>query len=403
MSLPADDLLTDDAFEAGVARSQSTALLVGGGALGLLLVAGLIWPQAAASSYLVAYLFWTGISLGCLGLTLLHHLVGGQWGLPIRRPLEAGAATIFLMAALFLPVAFGMSRLYPWTNPELAAELGAKGAYYLNATAFLQRAAFYFALWAALAAAANLWSRSQDTAETSAPSRRLHAIAGPSLVALFLTASFAAIDWAMSLEPRWASTIYGAMVIVGDVLATMALMILVTVSFLRSRPIHEVATPSRLADLGNLLLAFTMLWAYMSFSQFLIIWSGNLAEETPWYLRRTAGGWQWVALLLIVVHFFLPFFVLLFRDNKRDPRTLRVVAGLVLVMHMIDLTWLVIPAFTGPSGPAIPWGQLPMILVAMAGVGGAWLAAFLWWLRRAPLVPLRDPNLLIALQHQGGH
>ncbi|WP_165223135.1 hypothetical protein [Aquisphaera insulae] len=403
MSLPADDFLTDDALRAEVAQARSTALMVGGGGLALLLVMGLIWPQPAASSYLVAYLFWTGISLGCLGLTLLHHLVGGQWGLPLRRPLEAGASVIVPMAVLFLPVVLGMSKLYPWTAPELARELGAKATYYLNPTSFLERAAFYFAAWIALALLANYWSRLQDGTESPAPSRRLQFIAGPAIVVLFLTVSFAAIDWAMSLEPRWASTIYGPMVIVGDVLATMALMILTTVSLSRSREIREVATPSRLADLGNLLLAFTMLWAYMSFSQFLIIWSGNLAEETPWYLRRTAGGWQWVALLLILAQFFLPFLVLLFRDNKRDPKTLKVVASLVLLMHLVDLTWLVIPAFPGASGPAIPWGQLPMILVAMAGVGGIWLAAYLWRLASAPLVPLRDPHLLIALQHTGGH
>ena len=201
---------------------------------------------------------------------------------------------------------------------------------------------------------------------------------------LFLTSSFAAIDWGMSLEPGWASTIYGPMLVTGQALSTLALMIVVAGILASDRHMSDAVTPGRLHDLGNLLLAFVMLWAYMAFSQFLIIWSGNLSEETPWYIRRTHGGWQWVALLLIGFHFFLPFFVLLFRENKRQTRMLPRVAALVLAMHLVDLIWLILPAWSDMASPRIPWGDLPLVLVATAGIGGIWVAAFLWRLKGWP-------------------
>ena len=210
-----------------------------------------------------------------------------------------------------------------------------------------------------------------------APSLRLQGLAGPGAVVLFLAGTFSAIDWGMSLEPRWPSTIYGALVIVGDALATMAFMIAVSSLLARTRPMAEIATPGRLNDLGNLLLAFVMLWAYMSFCQFLIIWSGNLAEEIPWYLRRTRGGWQWVALTLVVFQFFLPFFYLLFRENKRRPSPLLRVAFSVLALRWVELVWLVIPASSDPARPQIRWIEIPIAVVATAGIGGLWLAVLI--------------------------
>jgi len=405
MSVPHRHAIPDDALRARLDRLQTRALLIGGVGLALCLAGGLIWPSRFFASYLVAFFYWIGITLGCIGLTMLHHLVGGQWGLPIRRPMEAGASTVLPMAVLFLPLALNLPALYRWARPEevrLDAELAHKSAY-LNVPFFLGRTAFYFVVWAAFAAMLRGWSRAQDEDVDPSPSRRLQALSGPGLVILFLTSSFAAIDWGMSLEPRWASTIYGPMLVTGEALATLALMIVVAGILASDRAMADAVTPGRLHDLGNLLLAFVMLWAYMNFSQFLIIWSGSLSEETPWYIRRTHGGWQWVALLLIGFHFFLPFFVLLFRESKRQPQLLLRVASLVLAMHLVDLIWLVVPASSDLTSPRIPWGDLPPILAAMAGIGGIWVGAFLWQLKGGPLVPLNDPNLSPALEHQGAH
>jgi hypothetical protein len=182
-------------------------------------------------------------------------------------------------------------------------------------------------------------------------------------------------------------------------------MMIVVVDVLAAEPpMAEAATSGRLQDLGNLLLAFTMLWAYLSFSQYLIIWSGNLPEEIPWYLRRARGPWEGVGLALVLFHFFLPFFVLLFREIKRQARLLVQVAWLVLGMHWLDLVWLIIPAATDPSSPRIDWGTVLLSLVTLAGIGGIWTAVFTWRLKGWPLIPLHDPNLELALEqaHSGG-
>ena len=300
MSLPSDQAMPGAALQAQLDRLQVRSLWVGVIGLALCVAGALIWPHRFFAAYLVGFLFWIGIALGSLGITMLHHLVGGSWGLPVRRPMEAGAMTLLPLAVLFLPVAFNLPILYPWARPEevrLDEDLYRKTAY-LNVSFFLIRALAYFAIWIVFAFLLRRWSRAQDETTDPAPSHRLQQMSGPGLVLLFLTGTFAAIDWGMSLEPNWASTIYGTMLIVGQALSTLALMLVVAIMLAVDRPMNEVATPARLHDLGNLLLAFVMLWAYMAFSQFLIIWAGDLSEEIPWYLRRTHGGWQWIALLL---------------------------------------------------------------------------------------------------------
>jgi hypothetical protein len=382
---------------------QSRSLVVGCAGLLICLVAWAISPVHFYPAYLVGYLFWIGIALGCSGLTMLHHLTGGSWGLVIRRPLESGAATVLPLALLFLPLAFGVSTLYPWARAGSSGhEAAVESSPYLNESFFLIRAAVYFVFWITLALVLNGWSDRQDLTTNSTPSRRLQAISGPGTILLFLAGTFSAIDWGMSLDRGWTSTIYGPMVIVGDALATLAITIVVALLLASARPMSEIATPGRLNDLGNLLLTFVMLWAYMAFSQFLIIWAGNLSEEIPWYLRRTRAGWQWVALALIVFHFFLPFFVLLMRGNKRQPRFLLRVALLILMMHWVDLIWLVVPASTDPANPSIPWAEIPLSGVALIGIGGISTSFFIRQLKRRPLVPLNDPNLVEALEHAGG-
>jgi hypothetical protein len=397
------NMSADQDLRSRLDQFQNRSLVAGCAGLLLCLVAWAISPVHFFPAYLVGYLFWLGIALGCSGLTMLHHLTGGSWGLVIRRPLESGAATVLPLALLFLPLAFGVSTLYPWARAASSGhEAALESSPYLNEPFFFIRAAVYFVVWITLALLLNGWSNRQDLTSDSTPSRRLQAISGPGTVLLFLAGTFSAIDWAMSLDTRWSSTIYGPMVIVGDALATLAMMIVVALLLASARPMSEIATPGRLNDLGNLLLTFVMLWAYMSFCQFLIIWSGNLAEEIPWYLRRTRGGWQWVALALILFHFFLPFFVLLLRDTKRQSKFLLRVALLILVMHWVDLIWLVIPASTDPATPSIPWAELPLSAVAIIGIGGISTSFFISQLKRRPLVPLNDPTLVEALEHAGG-
>jgi hypothetical protein len=405
MTLLSDQAMPGVALRAQLDRLQVRSLWVGVIGLALCVAGALMWPHRFFTSYLVGFLFWIGFALGSLGITMLHHLVGGSWGLPVRRPMEAGAMTLLPLAVLFLPVAFNLPTLYPWARPEevrLDEDLYHKTAY-LNVSFFLIRAVAYFGVWIVFAFLLRRWSRAQDQTTDPVPSHRLQQMSGPGLVLLFLTGTFAAIDWGMSLEPNWASTIYGTMLIVGEALSTLALMIGVAIMLAVDRPMSEVATPARLHDLGNLLLAFVMLWAYMAFSQFLIIWAGDLSEEIPWYLRRTHGGWQWIALFLITFHFFLPFFVLLFRESKTQSRLLLRVACLVIVTHVVDLIWLVIPASVDVASPRIPWSDLPLILAATAGIGGIWVATFVWYLKGAPLIPLNIPDLTLTLEHAGGH
>jgi hypothetical protein len=407
MSIDAGARMPDDELRGRLEQVQGRALVVGAAGLVVCAAAWLLWPGSFYHGYLVGYVFWLGISLGCLGLTMLHHLVGGGWGLPIRRPMESAGVTLLPLAILFLPVALGLPHLYEWALPDVVKAdpvLLAKSSY-LNPGFFLGRTAGYFAIWLVMALLIDRLSAAQDQQTDLGPSRWLGGMAGPGLILLFLTGSFAAIDWMMSLEPHWVSSIYGAMVVVGQGLSTLAMLVVFAVRMSDRRPMSEAVAPGRLHDLGNLMLAFTMLWAYMAFSQYLIIWSGNLPEEIPWYLRRARGAWQWVALALIVFHFFLPFFALLFRENKRYGRLLVRVAVWILAMHWLDLAWLIIPASVeidrSSRESQVPWGAVLVSLVSLAGVGGIWLAAFVWRLKAWPLIPLNDPNLNVVLEHDG--
>ncbi|HXG33601.1 MAG TPA: hypothetical protein VNJ11_09560 [Bryobacteraceae bacterium] len=341
-------------------------------------------PDQFFRSYLFAYLFWIGIALGCFAIVMLHHLVGGSWGVVIRRLLESGAGTLPLMAVLILPLLAGLPRLYVWARPEAVAgdELLRHKAPYLNVPFFLGRLVFYFAVWIVLAHLLNKWSEEQDRTLSPQVKARLQLLSGPGLVLYGLTVTFASVDWVMSLEPHWFSTIYGILFMTGEALATLAFVILALLVLVRRKPMADVLRPGHFHDLGNLMLAFVMLWAYVCFSQFLIIWSGNLPEEIPWYLRRLDGGWAWVAVALIVFHFALPFVLLLSRQNKQRLEILAGIAGGVLLVRLVDLFWMVMPAFH-PGGFRVHW----MDLLMPVGIGGLWLAAFVWRLKRRPLLP----------------
>ena len=395
-------MIVGESIKLQLDRVQGFALIAAIAGLVGSAITGLIWPYALLPAYLVGFLFWVGIALGCLSLIMLHNLTGGHWGRLIRRPLEAGAWTIVPMALLFIPIALGLIFLYPWADPEIVATDAAirHKAAYLNPTAFVLRSAIAFLIWIALAFLLNRAAAIRDRKGGDIPTWSYN-LSGPGLALLFFTGSFAAIDWGMSLEPDWYSTIYGVMVLVGWGLLTFATMIVATSLLARSEPVATTATPGKLQDLGNLMLAFVMLWAYMAFSQFLIIWSGNLAEEIPWYLRRLKGGWEYVAFALVVFHFFVPFFALLFRDIKRNSQVILWVALSVIVMHLVDLTWLVLPARGEPlgSGPLIPWGAVMLVPVTTAGIGGVSVWTFLWNLKRRPLVLDDRPALHRGAEH----
>jgi hypothetical protein len=388
-----------DSLRPHLERLQRRSLAVG--LVGLALCAGGAWrgPGQFFQSYLPAYLFWIGISLGCLAIVMLHHLVGGGWGLPVRRLLEAGSGTLLLMAALFLPLLFGLRDLYIWARPqEVAADpLLQHKSLYLNVPAFVVRAVVYFVVWIGMAYLLNKWSGEQDRTAEASLTRRLQYLSGPGLVLYGLTVTFSSIDWVMSLEPHWHSTIYGLLFMAGYALEGVAFAIIVAHLLARRGPLAAVALPARFHDLGNLTLTFVLLWTYMAFAQFLIVWAENLTDEIPWYLHRTMGGWQGIALVLILLQFALPFALLLSRATKRSSYALSLVAVLILAMRMVDLFWLVVPAFH-PMRLSVHW----MDGVAPIGIGGIWLAVFAWHLKGKPLVPLHDPRLQTALEPEGG-
>jgi hypothetical protein len=347
-------------------------------------------------AYLVAWLFAAGVTLGCLAIAMLHHLSRGGWGLMIRRTLEAATRTLPVVLLLALPLAFGMRDLYPWARPEVVAAdpiLQAKHAY-LNVPFFWIRLVFFFAVWGGFAFLLNRTSLEQDRGADPALTRRMQLISAPGLVIYCLLATFAGVDWLMSLQPRWFSTMYGVYFFGSQGLAGMAFVIVFAAWLARRAPMEQVLTRHFFHDYGKLLLTFVMLWAYFSFSQFLIIWAGNEPEEIVWFVHRLRGGWGVVALLLVVLHFALPFALLLSRDLKRNPRLLGGLALGMLAMRWIDLLWQTEPAF---PHPALSW-QHPAALLA---VGGLWFAAFLRELKKRPLLPINDPYLPEAIAHEG--
>ncbi len=382
-----------------LARLERLSLVVG--AIGLLGggVGALTNHEQFFRSWLIGFLFCLGLSLGSLALLMLQHMSGGQWGLVGRRVFEAASRTLPFLAIAFIPLLFGLPALFKWARPELVStdHILQFKAPYLNVNFFIGRAVLYFVVWLLCSWLLNKWSAQQDrgeTAVTPADTRRFRVVSAPGLVAYVMTMTFASTDWVMSLDAHWYSTIFGFIFVAGQGLSAFAFVIAVLAALSTSEPYARYLSKGHFHDYGKLLLAFVMLWAYFSFSQFLIIWAGNLPEEIPFFKERLEHGWQYLSLFLVLGHFVLPFLLLLSRDIKRRPKLLARIAIAILVMRYVDLVWLVEPMFEHQGFP-IHW----MDVVVPAGLLGAWLFLFARQLRSRPLLPMNDPFFKEAFAH----
>ena len=387
-----------------LSRVQTRALIVGVVGFVVLLVSAFFDRKQFFQAYIVGFTFWSGIAVGSLALLMLQHLTGGGWGLVIRRILEASTRTLPLVVLLFIPIIIGAHSLYEWTDPAvLEANKVVRGKTpYLNLQFFTIRAAVFFGVWLILAFFLNKWSLEQDRTGDRAYAKNMQVLSGPGMVLLIFSVTFAAIDWFMSLEPEWSSTIYGFIFVASWSLSALAFTIAVIANLAKSEPMNRIVAALHFHDLGKLLLALVMLWAYFAFSQFLIIWSGNLPEEIHWYMTRMHGAWGVIIITVAILHFGAPFLFLLSRSLKRNPSKLVIVAGLVLVMRVIDLWWMLIPAFTHEHFPV---RTILLYVVSPIAIGGLWIAFFTYQLGKRALIPINDPQFesVMEQQHQSGH
>jgi len=384
-----------------LSRVRTRALAIGVVLSALLIVGAFIDRAQFFHAYLVAFIFWAGITVGSLALLMLQHLTGGAWGLVIRRSLEAATRTLPLVLILFVPIIIGLNQIYPWTNRaemDQVPALREKAAHYLNPGFFMIRAAVYFALWSLMALLLNWLSVQQDRTADPGLRKRIQLVSGPGLGILILSVTFASIDWVMSLQPAWSSTIFGLIFVASWSLSALAFGIVVMSWLSKREPMNAVVQTSHFHDWGNLLLALVMLWTYFAFSQYLIIWSGNLPEETVWYVARKHDGWGVIALAIVILQFAFPFLTLLSRAAKKSPQKLALLAVLILVMRIVDVIWLVEPTFNREHFH-LSW----MDGVAPIAMGGLWLATFAWQLQKRSLLPISDPQLEQALEAHARH
>ena len=352
-------------------------------------------PTVFMRGYLISYMDWLGVCLGSMVILMIRHLTGGGWGMVIRRILGASMRTVPLMAALFVPLAiFGLPRLYPWAKPlESIQDSTIRGHLehnkfvlngYLNTQGFILRAILYFAIWFLLVYLLSKWSKEQNSPPMRDNSARFKVVAGPGIILYAFTISFAAIDWVMSLDPSWISTIYGLLFVAGELIVALGFAIVVERILYRYKPMSVLLRPEFVHDHGKFMLTFIMVWAYFSFSQWLIIWAGNLPTEITWYMRRLHGGWGFVGLFLVLFHFAIPFGILLSRPFKRDITKLVWLACWMLFARYVDLFWMIEPNFSATF--TVTWADL----LIPFGMGGLWIAYFCRNLASLPLLPAYD-------------
>jgi hypothetical protein len=359
-------------------------------------------PDEFFRAYLLAFMAWLGVTLGSMAILMLRHLTKGAWGMVIRRILGAAMRCVPLMAALFIPLLFGIHRLYIWARPlnevadkHLREHLEEITKTYLTVNGFIIRAAIYFAIWIALSYFLTKWSAEQDHPPMRDNSARFKALSGPGIILYGFTITFAVIDWIMSIDPSWISTIFGLSFLIGQVLSALCFAVVVERILFDYKPMSELLKPEQVHDHGKFMLAFIMVWAYFSFSQWLIIWAGNLPEEITWYMRRLNGGWGYVGLFLVLFHFAGPFVLLISRPFKRDIIRLVWLAGWLLLMRYVDLFWVIEPNFSVTFN--ITW----LDVVVPIAMGGLWLAYFFRNLSTRPLVPAYDVFAVEVLE--AGH
>ena len=389
---------SNDTNEGGIQNAlsgvQKAALTIG---ILASLAIGFGWTQdksAVQHAYLHSYLFWLAPTVGSLSLYMLHQLTGGRWGAAIRRILEAGMRTIPFMALAFIPIVLWMQDLYPWARPDEVKgdALLEHKASWLNPSFFIVRAAAYFVIWFVLSKVMLGVSKKRDMGDHAA-AKTARLTAGPGFLVYALTMTFASFDWAMSLEPHWFSTMYGAIFLVGQGLATMTFAIMFSAWLSKRDPFSKLLAPNHFHDLGTLTFAMVLLHAYTNFSQYLIIWSGNLNEETPWVHVRSSTSWQHLAQTLVMFHFFVPFFLLLSRKNKQAPKIVAGIAALLCLSRFLDIAWYIGPAFH-PEGFHVSWIDLVMPFA----LGGLWVAFFVQMFKNRPLVSAQDLELAGSLQ-----
>jgi hypothetical protein len=376
---------------------QQRSLVIG--VLGALasIAGAFLAPDSFYSAYLTGYMFWLGLSLGCMAILMLYHLVGGAWGTVIRRLLESGMMTLPLMFVLFIPILLNLPKLYRWSradvlsDPKTDPKIVEIAHSYLNFNGILTRYIVYFVIWIGMAYLLNRWSTEQDS-RAGQSTLRFRALSSIGLVIYSLTISFAVIDWVMSLQARWISTIYGPLFVAGEALSAFCFCVVIESILGKRKPMSDYLSDTEVHDHGKFMLAFVMVWAYFNFSQWLIIWAGNLPEEIPWYVRRLQGGWETVGLFLVVFHFAVPFALLLSRQLKRKARTLVWLASWLILMRIVDIFWHIEPA-------SRPTFHLSWVLFAiLAGMGGLWMAYFFRNLRARPLLVVNAPQTLRLLQ-----
>ncbi len=376
-------------------RAERAAWMAGAAGT-LACVAGVILnANQFLHSYLWAYWFWLGVVIGCGQLLMLYHLVGGAWGFVIQRILEAALRTFPLMFLLVIPLLIGIPHIYSYADP---AKVAADGALrhktpYLNMPWVIVRLIAYFAVFWVISWLLNRWSARQDETRDYKYIRWRENLSGPGIILYSLAMTFASVDWFMALEPDFYSTMYPGFWLVGQVLTALAVAIITLRFVARYQPLNEIISPMDFHDLGNLLLTFVVLWAYVQLAQLIIVWSGNLPKEISWYLDRTRGNWSFIALFLALFHFFFPFFALLSRRSKLQSQRLAFLAGALIVVHLVDNYWNTEPAFH-PGQFFVHW----LDFAAPVAVGGIWVSLFLRQLKKRPIVPLHDPRLEEALE-----
>jgi len=372
-------------------RVQRLALIAGGILLVAAFADGVRVPEQFFRSYLLGFIFWIGFPLGCAAFLMIHYLTGGDWGLPIKRPLEAGVRTLPLMIVLVVPLLFGLTHLFSWTDPQVIATDPALKlkSIYLNIPFFLVRELIYFSVWSWTAYRLVHWSAELDRTGDPAIQARLENMSGPGLLLYGLTITFFSIDWVMSLEPHWFSTIFGMIFMVIQIQVAIAFVIVVARLLGGYAPVSTTMSPLRFNDLGNLLLTFVMLWAYLQFSQFLIIWAGDLIEEIPWYMTRAERGWSTIALILTVFFFAVPFAVLLVRSMKRRIPVLAYICMAMMFFNFVNIYWMIVPSFL-PNGPRL----YALDFLLPVGFGCIWVSFYVSKLKSYPLLPERDPRFV---------